>query len=392
MKKSLSTWLGVWVVLAVAHSQSLEDVLRQVEANNKRLRAERQRLAAARVEFRTGLTPNDLQVGYDFMDGTPETAGNQVDFIVNQVFDFPTVYGNRKRVSELKTTQTGYQGAMLRREVLLEGKLLCIGLTYLNRRKAELEKRLAAAQKFSSDYQKKFDQKDASVLDLNKARLQLLTIHTELDLLDTDLLEKNRQLTELNGGVEIRWTAESYPSVEWPASFEALLDDVERTDPEAKILKTQKEIGDAQVSLSKALTLPRFEAGYRYHSILGQRFNGANFGVTLPLWEKTNTVRLQRQQTRWYELQMEEYRLALFSEVSRLYHRAAAIRTRMESFMASLTAINSTPLLDRALQAGHISTLEYFLELSLYYEAMDRFLQLEHQYHETMARLLKNAL
>jgi outer membrane protein, heavy metal efflux system len=49
-------------------------------------------------------------------------------------------------------------------------------------------------------------------------------------------------------------------------------------------------IGQQMVEVSKALNLPKFETGYHYQAMLGQRFNGLHLGLTIPLWENKNKV------------------------------------------------------------------------------------------------------
>lgn len=391
MNKTFST-IGLLLLSVLLQAQTVNDLLWQIETNNKKLQAERQRLQAAKTGFQTGLTLYDPQVSYDYMKGSPATAGNQIDFIINQPFDFPTAYGQKKKVSDLKVSQADFEEAVIRREILLEAKVLCVQLIYLNRRKAELAQRLQAVQKFYDDYQKKFERQQASILDLNKARLRLLSIQTEQNRVETERQTALQQLAELNGGVALDFTTDTYPAAALPPAFEPLFDYIESIDPALKYYEKQKQIGEAQTSLSKSLSLPKLEAGYHYQGILGQRFNGAHIGFNIPLWEKKNTVKYQLQQTHFYDRQIQDHHHEHYFEVKKLYDRAANLSAQQEVFRQHLDALNATPLLDKALQAGQVSTLEYFLELSLYYESVDQFLLLEAQYHETLARLLKHEL
>jgi len=393
MKRSICSSLFIVLFFSDGlHAQRLEDVLQQVEANNQILRAERQRLEASRVEYKTGLALYAPQITYDYMRGTPREAGHQMDLMINQPFDFPTAYAYRKKVSNLRTVQTDYDGALARRDILLEAKLVCMYLIYVNRRKTELSDRLALVKKFLTDYQRKFDQQDASILDLNKARLQMLTIQTDMNLLETERLERTQQLIELNGGQPIEFLEEVYPAADLPPSFDGLFGEIERRDPAFKRFEIQKEIGKAEVSLSKAMALPKLEAGYRYHAILGQYFNGLHTGINIPLWEKKNTVKLRHQQNQFFDVQSRAHTVGRFYEAKGLYLRAVNLQTQLNEFQQGLQEVSAAPLLDKALQAGQISTLEYFLELSLYYGSIDRFLQLELQYHEALTQLFKHEL
>jgi len=92
-------------------------------------------------------------------------------------------------LADLRTGQLVYGSRSLRQDVLLEAKLIGIQLIYLNKRRTELTRRLAAAQQFLADYQKKYDARDATALDLNKARHQLVNLQAELKHLEAEASE-----------------------------------------------------------------------------------------------------------------------------------------------------------------------------------------------------------
>jgi outer membrane protein, heavy metal efflux system len=382
----------LFIAIKLQAQSSVDDVLRQIETNNKTLQAEKQRFEAAKVEYRTGLTLYDPQVNYDYMKGSPVTAGNQTDFTVSQPFDFPTAYGKKKKVANLKSEQTDFEAALTRRKILFEAKLTCIRIIYGNKLKKELSNRLELAQKFYSDYQKKFEQKAASILDLNKAKLQLTSIQTELKLTETELTTNNQKLTELNAGNNLVLQDESYPVMTIPSGFESMFEQIEATDPIFKYYQKQKEVGDAQISLSKSLWLPKMEAGYHYQGILGQRFNGVHVGLNIPLWEKKNTVQFQQQQSLHYDYVLQNHHNEHYYLTKKLYEKASSLKSNYEEYQKNLETLNATELLTKALQAGELSTLEYFLETTIFYESRNKLLAIELAYYETLSELHKYEL
>ncbi|TNE59507.1 MAG: hypothetical protein EP344_08475, partial [Bacteroidetes bacterium] len=196
---------AVVLVLYFSHripaQSTLDALLTRIESNNKTLQAERQRVDATAKSFQTGIWLYDPQVSYDFLKGFPSSAGNQNDLILTQAFDYPTVYTRRRRVADLKTRQLTFENNGLRQEILLEAKLAAIQLVFLNKRQSELNNRLSTAQQFLVDYRKKFDARDATALDLNKAQHQVINLQTELKLLEVEIGAQLVQLTGLNGGL-----------------------------------------------------------------------------------------------------------------------------------------------------------------------------------------------
>lgn len=369
---------------------TLDAMLTQIESNNKTLRAERQRVEAAAKEYQTGIWLYDPQISYDWLKGFPNSAGNQNDLTVTQPFDYPTAYARRRKLAGLKTGQLAFESKSLRQDVLLEAKLTGIQLIYLNKRKAELIRRLTAAQQFLDNYQKKYDARDATALDLNKARHQIVNLQTESKLLEVAATEYLTQLIALNGGVAITVMDTIYPAPTMMLpTFDSLEQIIEATDPTLQFLQAQQQVGAAQLSLTKALNLPKLEAGYRYQGILGQNFHGLHVGMSIPLWENKNRLAQQQLQSAFYAGQTEEHRTEHYYDIKRLYEKYQSLQTGLDEYRRSLLSLNNMELLDKALQAGQITTLEYFVEQSLLYESQDRLLELEREVALAAAGLYK---
>ncbi len=369
---------------------TLDAMLAQIESNNKTLLAERQRVEAAAKEYQTGIWLYDPQISYDWLKGFPNSAGNQNDLTVTQPFDYPTAYARRRKLAGLKTGQLAFESKSLRQDVLLEAKLTGIQLIYLNKRKAELIRRLAAAQQFLDNYQKKYDARDATALDLNKARHQVVNLQTESKLLEVAAAEYLTQLAALNGGVPITVMDTIYPvpTTVLPV-FDSLEQTIEVNDPALQFLQAQQQVGVAQLALTRALNLPKLEAGYRYQGILGQNFHGLHVGLSVPLWENKNRLAQQQLQSAYYAGQLESRRNERFYDVKRLYEKYRDLQAGLDEYRRSLLSLNNMELLDKALQVGQITTLEYFVEQSLLYDSRDRLLELEREVALAAAGLYK---
>ncbi len=176
------------------------------------------------------------------------------------------------------------------------------------------------------------------------------------------------------------------------APLEELKQAYEAGDPVLNYFEAQKNTGEAEIALTKALTLPRFETGYRYQGILGQNFHGLHLGITVPLWENKNRVAHQELQSIFYEGKTEEQRNRINQELIGFYQQYLDLRESLEAYRQSLQAYNSPELLDKALQAGQITSLEYFLEQSLLYDSRDQLLELERAVATAAAKLWKHRL
>ena len=355
---------------------TLDAMLAQIEGNNPGLRTEKQRVEATAKGFQTGLWLYDPQISYDWLKGFPNA----------------TAYARRRKVANLRTGQLAFESRALRQAALLEAKLTGIRLIYVNKRRAELRRRLREAEQFLSDYQKKYDARDATALDLNKARHQVVNLKMEMKLLEAEATEHLSRLAALNGGVAVMVTDTLYSLISALPPFDTLEQTIETTDPTLQYLQTQNQIGAAQVSLTKALNLPKLEAGYHYQGILGQNFHGLHVGMSVPLWENKNRLAQQQLQQVFYAGQIEEHRTEHYYAIKRLYEKYQSLQAGLDEYRQSLLSLNNLDLLDKALQAGQITTLEYFVEQSLLYESRDRLLELEREVAEVLTELTKYQL
>jgi outer membrane protein, heavy metal efflux system len=385
----------LWCVNAqVLAQKGIDSILTAIAQHNKTIAASKQYASAQSLSFRTGLFPANPFVEFDYMKGTPAEAGNQRDFAITQSLDFPSTYFIKSRLAGQQTAQVQTQVAVERQNVLLEAKLTCLDLIYQNKKKQELTKRVQRMEALAADFEKRLSQGDVSILDVNKAKLQLINLQHELRENTTAINLLNQKLTELNGGIEITLSDTLYPSSPTPAidDFANLDSLIEANDPIVQTYKQQKQIYEKQEALTKALTLPKLEAGYHYQAILGQTYKGVHLGLTIPLWENKNTVQFGKAQVVLSELQIQQHRVEHYRANKGFYEQYQNLQKSLTDYEQYLSTIQTTALLDKALRLGQISTIEYFLEVGYMYTTYDRYLQIENEYHEVIARLYKYQL
>lgn len=377
---------------AIAQQSTVDQVLQQVLTNNKRVSAQASEVEALRLQERTGLSLPDPTVDFDFMNGSPAIAGQQTDLTVTQPFDFPTAYAARRNVAELRTTQHEQEAIAARREVLLDARRTCIALVHANKQALLLADRHASALRYRDGMRQRFEREAATILDRNKAELLEAGIAADRQRAEMDRLALLQHLAELNGGAPIAFADTMYPPTPELPAFEAYEAAMEAADPTLRMLETEVHVSEQQTRAFKASGLPGFEVGYRYQGILGADYQGVHAGVNIPLWSNRNRVKQQQQWTQAHALRTEEHKVEHFYEARHLYDRAVALRTAAKEFEQRLAGASSVALLEKAFNAGQLTTLEYQMELMLLQESMDRWLGLELQYQDALAELFKYRL
>ena len=378
----------LYTVAAIAQNDA-DSVVKQVERNNKAIQTNQKYWQAKQAEFKTGLTPYDPQVEYDYLFGSPVGAGNQKDFSITQRLDFPTVYKRKKELSGQQIAQTTLQQQVYRQDILLEAKLQTLQVIYLNKKGAELNRRLISIQNLVQNYQKKLDKGDVIILDVNKAKLQLLNIKNETALNGNEKKILLTKISELNGGIPITINDTIYPVIASIPDFDRLDSTIEANDPIIKVYEQEKKIQQQQIAVQKAMNLPKIEAGYHAQGILGQSYRGFHAGIIIPLWENKNKLNAAKSNLDYAVSSTETHRLNHRLENKQYYDQLDVRFKMMQEYKELLSTLNNTILLNKALALGQITIIQYFYDESFYFTAFDKYLQAEWEYQQAVARLYK---
>jgi cobalt-zinc-cadmium efflux system outer membrane protein len=392
MKTKLLIGLAV-LSFSLGFAQStIDKTLTDIAKNNKTIQANTQYWSAQKVQYQTGNSLYNPTVEYDYLKGSPANAGNQTDFTITQSFDFPTVYGKKMQLAKQLSTQADLQLKAANQELLLEAKKICIELVYRNKLQVPLTKRKEATEKWLANFNKKLSSGDGTILDVNKAEIQLLEIRKQFQENASEIKKLNEQLTSLNGGNAIVFTDVTYFDIPVIPDFETLEKEIEAQDYARKTLEQEKVVAQKQIDVSKALALPKMEVGYHYQGILGQTYNGIHTGISLPLWESKNKVKLEKAKMTYVESALTDHTNEHYYEIKQLYGRYESLKSILEDYQKINNSVEPIKLMDKALAAGQISVLEYFVELNYYNTTFNSYLEIEKEYYEVVATMLKYKL
>lgn len=379
--------------LSLSGQTSVDRVLRDIEANNKELKAGNQLSAARKLEARMENNLPDPSVSYTHQYGNKEGLGIQGELVASQSFDFPTVYAERSKLIRSKSVGFDRQTAMVRQQILLQAKELCLDLVLLNQQKALLDQRRRNAEQLAALYETRLSTGDANILETNKINLELLNACNEARLNETARASRLKELAALNGGIPLGFADTTYAEVAELLSPDEIRTAALSANPSLLSLQSDQATALRQLRVNKAKGLPGLELGYRLNTAAGgERFNGFLVGVSIPLFANRNNVKQAKAQTRYTELQLESVTTAAESELQRLFDQSVSLRASMDEYEKVLKNQNGQELLNKAIQAGQISMLEYFVDVTTLYQSMQNYLQLQNEYQKVMAQLYKYKL
>jgi len=387
MKQIIIIIFIVILFAAGVRAQTIETVLELVEQNNTTLAALRKQTDAEKIGNNTGIYLENPEAEFHYLWGTPSAIGNRQDFSISQSFDFPTAYSYKNQISEISNVQAELQYVKQQKEIMLETKLLLYDLIYLNALNSELTKRAEHASTIANSYNARFEAGDANILEYNKSKINLLNAEKKIEAVEVERVALLSELKGLNGGEFINFTDSTFSPANLPANFEQWYAVAGENNPVLNWLKQEIEKSSKQVKLEKALSLPKFKGGYMSEKVMNEKFRGIAFGLSIPLWQDKNKVKYAKAKKEAVESEVFNTQLQFYNRLQTLYAQAAGLQKNVSDYRAELEPLDHSDLLLKALDAGEITLIDYIMELTIYYESMNKLLELERDMKKSVARL-----
>ena len=372
-------------------AQSIEQVLQSIELNNKELQSQMQLFKAQKMENSANNNLSDPTVSYSSFYANGSASGHGTEFVVSQGFDFPTQYITRNRQAKLANEAVDMEQQAVRRDILLKAKNLCLDLVMLNQEKALMDIRKKNADELEVLFGKRLEAGDASILDVNKIKMERMNVQTEVAQNHAAHRAALQSLLAMNGNMPLEFTDAQYPQVKEINDFNTLKDQVVASDYNLKALSFATKAAEKQVSVDKQNWLPKLEAGFRRNTDNDGSMNGFVVGGSIPLFSNRKKVQIAKAQAISAQLMQEEAKLQVENTLMALYNEMQQLKEAMNTYDVPLM-YQSLDLLKEALKEGEISLVEYFVEAETVYKNLQAYMQLENQYQKVMADIYKNEL
>ena len=338
--------------------QENEPYMKLVLENNPTLRAARESYQLSLLEAGTGNTPQNPEVEFGYLFGNPGEIGNRVDFSVNQQIDFPTTYIHRSRARNIRNSKAELEYLLARQEVLLLARQLMIERIYLNNQQMLLEERLSQAQSINEGFRQKVAAGEEGQLALNQSSLHLVSLESEFEQVRLKIMNSRLAIRELTGGSE-----HEFPGAVLPPGATIIRDSIVYAyskSPDLLLYQQELELKREEQSIMLGQNLPRISAGYYSETLLDQKFKGFQIGLSVPLWENSNTIKSAKSEVVFAQADARRFTLQLEKEVEQMLNQLENLDLRIQNLESALAMGNTLELLALSLDNGEISLTEYF--------------------------------
>ncbi|WP_418878573.1 TolC family protein [Xylanibacter rarus] len=389
MKKIILAAMAFAAVVS-AKAQDINAVLKSVEQNNMELKALLKGNEAADIENKSQNTLEDLSIEYSpfFQSETSGIASSEL--VITQGFDFPTLYGARKKAGKLQRNVLDMQYQTARRDILVNAKKLCLDIINYNKQKQLLQERRKNADELLAMFELKFKNGDATSLELNKIKLDRMNLETELVQADTKHANAMQQLQALNGGQPIEVNMTEYPQA--PADDEVTMyEKAVATDWTVRTAQASVLAAEQDVKVNKQSWIPKFEIGYRRNTEGDNASNGFLIGGSIPLFSSKNKVKIAKARQTEAVMQHANARINAENSARTMINQMKQLKASADAYDVPLMR-QTLKLLRTAVENGEISVTEYYVEADNIYKNMITYMDIERQYQDALTEIYKNEL
>ena len=365
-------------------------IVSEVLSNNPELKAERHRLDAGVAAERAENMLADPTVDFSYKWG-PAEAGDKIEAGISQEFDWPGVYGARRRAVAVADSAARelLRGKQL--DCALQVRLLLIDIVNCRSRLDLVREAVDNLDGLARSKAVAFEHGEATVFDIKNIEMRRLSLSLRAADTESQLDALKASLFAMNGGKYIDTDSlTDYPDdVLHEESY--YLEILENSEPALRAGRFGAEAARGRMRVERMKRLPGFSVGYNFVREGGANFNGLSVGLRLPVWSKTDAVKaaelLAEAESDGLAALMADRRAAIVSD----YAAARRLAARCESFrqiMGSEKEYNR--LLRKALDGGSMTMLQYLAELANFIDLRTEYLNLRYSYASALARLNRN--
>lgn len=392
MKIRLFIIISIALSAFYSNALTINSVLDSIAVNNTELKARSAETQSKIAAIKATNNLGDTEIGFEYQKGD-NIDGKKYGFSISQGFEWPGIYIARTKANKSQISASEFEYLSKKLEILLNAKQLCLKIINSNRKIKTQTEIYNNIKQLYDEYEKGFKHGEISILDINKLRIELLNVKQALHRSITERSSFIEMLTCLNGNNAISGIESvcSYPDQELH-SIETYENHITTLDPEYNLNNAVLSSSEKEVSIAKMGWLPKFSVGYKYANELGDKFNGVDVGISLPIFSNRNNVSRAKAAKSALLYTSQDVLNSKISQVKADYSQVVYLKEQVYSYNLVLSDSSNTEMLKKALNGGQITLLNYLMELRYFLDAQQSLLDLEYEYNSVLTSLNKYQL
>ena len=273
----------------------------------------------------------------------------------------------------------------------LTAKNLCLDIVFLSRKHGLLSDRLRNADELLALFEKRFEEGDASAIELNKIRMEKMDVAAALAQVETDLQTARASLQTMNGGQPVHFAATEYPRTVPVTDFETFRDTLMAAELELKASEAAVRAAEQEIRVNRQNWLPQLQVGYRRNTALSEASNGFIVGASFPLFSNRYKSRIANARHTASQYQFNQVQIETEARIRTKYDEMMRLHKALGIYDVSLME-ETLEMLRKAVEAGQLSVIEYYTEADSVYSKLLSLSEMENTYQKLLADIYRNSL
>lgn len=331
---------------------------------------------AKNIEVQTLGNAPDPEISGGYMIA-PKGETNRWDVGVSYAMEWPGVYGARRSMGKVTRNANDAEILALANVKRLEILTKIEEYLYADQRLNLMQQMADATDSIQILAEKSRRGGQMSQLDLAKVSLERGRVDSELAKIKNDKVTLEGELTTLNGGYNTKALLESIDRnviAEPLMPIESYIDGA-KSNPDFLKAMADFEAAKQNVKVANAENLPSLSIGYAHEFEDGMHFNGANLGVSIPLFSTRGKKKAAKAAVAAAEHAATAVADRTESEVKALYDQVVALDKALEVPKQIFGSTDYTALLLKSYRGGEISLVDYLQERTWFIETYLDFLE-----------------
>ena len=188
------------------------------------------------------------------------------------------------------------------------------------------------ADELLSLYTRRLESGDASALEVNKIKMELMSVATAVARNNASLDAACRALNAMNGGRETVFDADFYPLVEEVLDKEAAVEEYLSADASVAAAESAAAAARKEVSVNRQGWIPKFEIGYRRNTAIREAEHGFLVGGSIPLYSNHRKVAMAKARSVSAGSALTSVRLQSESEIRSLLNEMDQTKAAIDAY------------------------------------------------------------
>ncbi len=382
-KRSVISYL-LSLISLFATAQDFEPIVTEVLANNPTLAAEKAGQRAATLQRIADNRLQATEAGFTYEWPSKSTYDIKREFSIEQSFDWPGVYGARRKAARRADAAINAKIAASERSLRLNTTLLLCKIVDANLRCDMLRTIVNNLDTLHNAMHIMLKNRQITELDHRKVALEEVAMKQQLAEAESARATALAELASINGN---SLPGSSSELREYPTDKLLPLEHyINNETPGITALREESATMLLDAKAEKMALYPGFSLGYVFEHEGTAYHHGFSIGLTLPSYSAKPRAEAAHWQAKALELQAEQAvndrRAAISAD-----HTAASHIEKLLSEYTYAFGKDYPSLLKCSLNAGQISYIEYFSELNYYLDAHLEYLSQLLNYHTLLTEL-----